>query len=215
MKRWTTLAVCAAVLGCATALAATTVAPAQSGQPAKAPKDLHARLNAFDIEGHRGARGLRPENTLAAFGKAMQLGRDDARARHRRHRGRRRGRVSHERRISTLECRDTAAATPGRPGVPVRRRADQGPDATRRSRRSTAARARRRTRPPIRSCGTQEAVPGTRMPTLSEVFELAERYGATGRLQHRDEARPDAAGRHGRPADLRRGGRGVPSGRTA
>ena len=29
---------------------------------------------AFDLEGHRGTRGLRPENTLAAFGKALQVG---------------------------------------------------------------------------------------------------------------------------------------------
>ena len=27
-----------------------------------------AAAAAFDLEGHRGARGLRPENTLAAFG---------------------------------------------------------------------------------------------------------------------------------------------------
>ena len=29
---------------------------------------------AFDLQGHRGARGLAPENTLAAFGQAMKLG---------------------------------------------------------------------------------------------------------------------------------------------
>ena len=29
---------------------------------------------AFDLEGHRGARGLEPENTLAAFGKAIAIG---------------------------------------------------------------------------------------------------------------------------------------------
>jgi len=28
----------------------------------------------FDIQGHRGARGLAPENTMAAFGKAIDLG---------------------------------------------------------------------------------------------------------------------------------------------
>ena len=31
---------------------------------------------AFDLQGHRGARGLAPENTLAAFGAAMSLGVD-------------------------------------------------------------------------------------------------------------------------------------------
>src|SRR5438132_13907367 len=29
---------------------------------------------AFDLEGHRGTRGLAPENTLAAFRRAMQIG---------------------------------------------------------------------------------------------------------------------------------------------
>src|SRR6476660_8354728 len=58
---------------------------------------------AFDLEGHRGTRGLRPENTLAAFGKALEVGvttleldtgvtKDGVVV------------VSHERRISSLEC---------------------------------------------------------------------------------------------------------------
>ena len=29
---------------------------------------------AFDLQGHRGARGHLPENTLAAFGKALEIG---------------------------------------------------------------------------------------------------------------------------------------------
>src|SRR5256884_9753811 len=29
---------------------------------------------AFDLEGHRGTRGLAPENTLAAFRKALEIG---------------------------------------------------------------------------------------------------------------------------------------------
>src|SRR6478672_12377057 len=62
-----------------------------------------ASAHAFDLEGHRGTRGLRPENTLAAFGKALQIGvttleldtgvtKDGVVL------------VSHERRISSLEC---------------------------------------------------------------------------------------------------------------
>ena len=33
-----------------------------------------APLRSFDLQAHRGGRGLAPENTLAAFGNAMQLG---------------------------------------------------------------------------------------------------------------------------------------------
>jgi len=30
--------------------------------------------HAFDLEGHRGTRGLMPENTLAAFNRAIEIG---------------------------------------------------------------------------------------------------------------------------------------------
>jgi glycerophosphoryl diester phosphodiesterase len=33
-----------------------------------------APAGAFDLQGHRGARGLAPENTLAAFRTAIELG---------------------------------------------------------------------------------------------------------------------------------------------
>jgi glycerophosphoryl diester phosphodiesterase len=35
---------------------------------------LAAPASAFDLQGHRGARGLAPENTLAAFAKALAIG---------------------------------------------------------------------------------------------------------------------------------------------
>jgi len=35
---------------------------------------LAAPVSAFDLQGHRGARGLAPENTLAAFAKALAIG---------------------------------------------------------------------------------------------------------------------------------------------
>src|SRR5204863_4328112 len=31
-------------------------------------------VDAFDLQGHRGARGLAPENTLAAFAMALEIG---------------------------------------------------------------------------------------------------------------------------------------------
>jgi len=50
----------------------------RSGRPAVgiAAIALAASLSAsaFDLQGHRGARGLLPENTLAAFGKALDIG---------------------------------------------------------------------------------------------------------------------------------------------
>ena len=33
-----------------------------------------SRVTSFDLQGHRGARGLRPENTLAGFAFALELG---------------------------------------------------------------------------------------------------------------------------------------------
>lgn len=35
---------------------------------------LSAGAGAFDLQGHRGARGLAPENTLAAFERALEIG---------------------------------------------------------------------------------------------------------------------------------------------
>jgi len=35
---------------------------------------LAQSVQAFDLQGHRGARGLAPENTLAAFARALQIG---------------------------------------------------------------------------------------------------------------------------------------------
>jgi glycerophosphoryl diester phosphodiesterase len=119
----------------------------------------------FDLEAHRGGRGLRPENTLASFGNALALGvttleldtgvtKDGVVV------------VSHERRISALECggdpknkyigkliHDLTYAQIRTLDCGVRGADD-------------AFRA------------TQEAVPGTRMPKLSQVFALAARYGA-------------------------------------
>jgi glycerophosphoryl diester phosphodiesterase len=122
----------------------------------------------FDLEAHRGGRGLRPENTLASFGKALQLGvstleldtgvtKDGVVV------------VSHERTISPLEC----GGDPGKP---------QNPYIGRTIKSLTYAQIK------TLDCGwrrsddalaqTQERVPGTHMPRLADVFALAARYGA-------------------------------------
>src|SRR5919201_123303 len=86
------------------------IAPALADPPPKPQSN-------FDLEGHRGTRGLRPENTLAAFGKALQIGvttleldtgvtKDGVVV------------VSHERRITKLECQDSAPASLGDPMYP-------------------------------------------------------------------------------------------------
>jgi glycerophosphoryl diester phosphodiesterase len=124
---------------------------------------------AFDIEGHRGARGLLPENTLPAFAKALSLG------------------------VTTLEL-DLGVTKDGVLVVAHDRRLN--PDITRgpdgewlappgpRVRELTLAELSRHDvgaiRPDTayaRTFAAQTAMPGTRMPTLDQVFDLARRAG--------------------------------------
>src|SRR5262249_54757592 len=124
---------------------------------------------AFDLEGHRGTRGLRPENTLAAFGKALQIGvttleldaggtKDGVVV------------VSHERRISSLECQDTGGNQ--FVGQLIR-------DLTYAQIQTFDCGTRHPADPTTDPfVGTQQPGPGTHMPKLGQVFELANRYGA-------------------------------------
>jgi glycerophosphoryl diester phosphodiesterase len=61
MKRMAGIAACALALGCA-------------GAPVVPTGGEAAHTAVFDLQGHRGARGLRPENTLAGFAFALELG---------------------------------------------------------------------------------------------------------------------------------------------
>jgi glycerophosphoryl diester phosphodiesterase len=125
--------------------------------------------HAFDIEGHRGARGLMPENTLPAFAKALSLG------------------------VTTLEF-DLGVTKDGVLVVAHDRRLN--PDITRgpdgewlahpapRVRELTLAELRHydvgAIRPGsdyARTFAAQTALPGTRMPTLDAVFDLVRRAG--------------------------------------
>lgn len=87
--------------------AAPALAGPQGHRPLPAPGP-----NRFDVQPHRGGLGLTTENTLEAFQKAMKLGvttleldvqiTEDHEAV-----------VTHDRRVASQKCRDTAPATPG------------------------------------------------------------------------------------------------------
>ena len=126
----------------------------------------------FDLQAHRGGLGLRVENTLASFGNALALGvttleldvqiTEDRQAV-----------VTHDRRVSGSKCTDTAPAVTGDPEFPYVGKYV-----------NTLTLAQVRTL----DCGSrtiadrpgQLAVPGARMPLLSEVFALVKRYKADG-----------------------------------
>ncbi|MBY0270389.1 MAG: glycerophosphodiester phosphodiesterase [Burkholderiales bacterium] len=124
---------------------------------------------AMDLQGHRGARGLSPENTLPAFAQALSIG------------------------VTTLEL-DTAVTRDG--VVVVSHDATLNPDITRgpdgqwldrsdiaihdltfaQLQQYDVGRIRPRSSYALRF-PTQQAVDGTRMPQLTEVFALARRAG--------------------------------------
>ena len=126
---------------------------------------------AFDLQGHRGARGLAPENTLPSFQKALELG------------------------VNTLEC-DMAIT---RDGVVVVHHdlwlnpdTTRGPDGQWLDKRGPAiaeltfAELQRydvgRLKPGTayaKDFPDQQAVDGTRVPRLADLFELVRRSGNT------------------------------------
>ena len=132
---------------------------------------LSAGTSAVEIQGHRGARGLWPENTLAGFEAALRIG------------------------VDVLEL-DVGLS---RDGVPIvthdpRLSVDRTRDADGQWLRSEGPLIRQssvsdlrvydvgRLRPGSRAANRfpeQAAVDGQRLPTLAEVFELAEVMGAS------------------------------------
>jgi glycerophosphoryl diester phosphodiesterase len=125
-----------------------------------------------ELHGHRGARGLRPENTLPAFRHALALGvdaiefdvgltADDVVV------------LSHDQTLSPVNTRDTGPAFPGDPAYPYVGKA---------LRELTLAQVRTVDAGTRRPGGdvdeddpfvlTQLPVPGTRMPTLAEACAL-------------------------------------------
>ncbi len=137
-------------------------APGAAGGPG-------GRLGAFDIEAHRGGRALRPENTLPSFANALSMGVDTLEL----DMGVTRDRaivVSHERGLNPDLARAPGGSYVPPPGTPFVkltlaqvRRYDVG-----RIRPGSAYAAR---------FPEQLPVPGTRIPTLAEVFALVRRSG--------------------------------------
>lgn len=125
---------------------------------------LPARAASFDVQGHRGARGLAPENTLAAFRTALNLGVDtlelDTGITRDGHMV-----VAHDQRLNADIARNAAGEWITAPGPAIRsltlaelQRYDVG-----------------RLKPGSKYAAgfaEQRAVDGERIPTLDAVFEL-------------------------------------------
>src|SRR4051812_20803414 len=125
--------------------------------------------SAFDLEAHRGGRALLPENTLPAFANALSMGVDaleldvgvtaDGEVI-----------ISHERRLNPEITRDTGGAYVAPPGTPfVKLRLEQIRSYDVGQIRPDSAYARQ--------FPEQRALPGTRIPTLSELFALVRKSG--------------------------------------
>ena len=156
------------------------------GLPALGVADAHPRRE-FDLQAHRGGIGLTVESTLAAFGKALEVGvttleldlqiTSDGREV-----------VTHDRKTNPAKCLDTKPAHPGDPAFPY---------AGKYVKDLTFAQVR------TLDCGSQrwaqypdqELSPGARMPTLREVFDLAQRYRAWG-TRFNIETKVEAAAPH-------------------
>ncbi len=158
---------------------------------------LFAALSfAFDLEGHRGTRGLAPENTLAAFRRALDIGvttietdmcvtRDDVVV------------ISHNPYLSPDLVRDPDGHWLAAPGPQVRsltfaelRRYDIG-----------------RINPTsqyARSFPEQRAADGERFPKLSELFDLAKASGKPVRFNIETKITPTSGANTPDPATFAR-----------
>jgi glycerophosphoryl diester phosphodiesterase len=123
-----------------------------------------------EVHGHRGARGLRPENTLSGFARALELGVDaieldvgmsaDGTVV-----------LNHDQTLSPVNLADTAPAWPGDPAWPyVGKRVR---DLTAAQLRTVDAGTRRH------EAFTQIPVPGAVIPTLAETCALLAPTGVT------------------------------------
>lgn len=130
---------------------------------------IAGRAMGFDLEAHRGGRGLLPENTLPAFANALSMGVDtleldvgvtaDGAVV-----------VSHERRLNPDLARSADGAYVTPPGTPlIRLRLDEVRSYDVGQIRPDSAYAKQ--------FPDQRAVPGTPIPTLNELFALVQKSG--------------------------------------
>jgi glycerophosphoryl diester phosphodiesterase len=121
------------------------------------------------VQAHRGGAALTVENTLAAFGRALDLGvstleldtqvtRDGAAV------------VTHDHDPDPRKCTDTAPATPGDPEFPYVPGVRYVTDLTLAQVRTLDCGSRT-----LAEFPQQQASPGARMPLLGEVFDLVKR----------------------------------------
>ncbi|WP_433249294.1 glycerophosphodiester phosphodiesterase family protein [Streptosporangium sp. CA-135522] len=145
-----------------------------------------------EIHGHRGARGLRPENTLPGFAHALELG-VDALELDVAMTADRRLVLTHDLTVSAVTSADTRPARHGDPlfpyvGRPIGR-------LTWAQLRTLDCGVRLPRHPEDRFVRTQVPVPDTRMPTLGAVLGLVDAYGADGVRLHvelkSDPTRPE------------------------
>ncbi|GHH71995.1 glycerophosphoryl diester phosphodiesterase [Streptosporangium violaceochromogenes] len=128
-----------------------------------------------EIHGHRGARGLRPENTLPGLAHALELGVDalefDVALT-----ADRRAVLTHDLTVSPVTSADRRPAFPGDPLFPYVGRPVG--ELTLAQLRTLECGVRYPRHPADRFAATQLPVPDTRMPTLGAVLGLVEAYGA-------------------------------------
>ncbi|GIH75026.1 glycerophosphodiester phosphodiesterase family protein [Planobispora longispora] len=145
-----------------------------------------------EIHGHRGARGLRPENTLPGLAHALELGVhalefDVAMT------ADRRLVLTHDLTVSQVTSADTRPAFRGDPLFPYVGRPVGS--LTLAQLRTLDCGVRLPLHPGDRFAATQMPVPDTRMPTLGAVLGLVDAYGADGVRLHvelkSDPTRPD------------------------
>ncbi|MEV8630779.1 glycerophosphodiester phosphodiesterase family protein [Streptosporangium sp. NPDC051023] len=145
-----------------------------------------------EIHGHRGARGLRPENTLPGLAHALELGVDalefDVALT-----ADRRLVLTHDLTVSPVTSADRHPAFRGDPLFPYVGRAVG--ELTLAQLRTLDCGVRLPRTPGDRFATTQVPVPETRMPTLGAVLGLVDAYGADGVRMHvelkSDPTRPD------------------------